>query len=122
MTVVEREVMPEILTEREQRARTLEAAALEIEVRGHAKHALMWNCDEAHPYSPGTIKGSVCVLGAIGCAFGWNDDGTFPADDAGNAYGNGLTYAVAFNNADETTPEQVPFLLRWRAEEIRDGL
>lgn len=119
MSVVEREVREEteVLTEREQRARTLEAAALEIEVRGHAKYSLMW---PGHDDSYGNVAGSVCLIGGIFCAKGWDGDHSrYPQGAMG--FGAAIGTAVAFNNAPETTPADVTFLLRWRAEEIRDG-
>jgi len=110
MTVVEREVTPEVLTECEQRARTLEAAALEIEVRG-------W-----HKGLPFNEAGSVCLVGAVGFASGmtiedsgWylNSELTWPTSDCSLLYD--------FND-NAKSADEVTFLLRWRAEEIRDGL
>jgi hypothetical protein len=118
MTVVEREVAPEILTEREQRARTLEAAALEVEVRGWTQFALQ------------TKTGKVCAMGAVACAQGWIDTGFGSSRGYFDMFGPrredrpSVEYErwVEFNNAPERTPDEVTFALRWRAEEIRDGL
>lgn len=115
MSTIERERQAdEVLTEREQRARVLEAAALEIEVRGHAKHVQM------------DAGGRVCLYGALKCARGWDGAGWggafspdwysfFPGGPRGG-------FEVAeWNNAPERTADEVTFLMRWRAEEIRDG-
>lgn len=122
MSIIEREVqvLPQVegpITEREQRARVLEAAALEIEVRGHAKHALMVPSGIGFRYP----EGSVCLAGAIGCAVGWDGNANFPNDSLEVFGFYGISEAVQFNNADERTADEVTFLLRWRAEEIRDG-
>jgi hypothetical protein len=99
--------------ERERGALVLEAAALEIEVRGHAKQRFM---DES---------GAVCAGGALACARGWDGTESFKLWDTllkdRESLFPGYWRVPEFNNATATTPEQVTFLLRWRAEEIRDG-
>ena len=112
MTVVEREVTPEVLTEREQRARTLEAAALEIEVRGWATG--MGRDGE----------GRVCLLGAIALVLGM-EPASWPDCQVSAAFGvnhdEDDIYPEDWNDAPGRTADEVTFLLRWRAEEIRDG-
>jgi hypothetical protein len=116
MTVIERErvvTVTETVTERERAARDLEAAALEIEVRGHAKFALM------------TKDGRVCAVGAYGAANGWDGQKYGCGKYLGGLYGPlGFSPNVSlalFNNAPERTAEEVTFAFRWRAQEIRDG-
>lgn len=113
MSVIEREQV-EVeapITEREQRARTLEGAALEIDVRGWTR---FW------PMNP---EGQVCLLGSIGCALGWDGD---DSDGAGlpwqKTFGPDWIHAVTYNDDDAESAEDVKFILRWRAAEIRDGL
>lgn len=104
---VEREV--EVLTEREERARTLEGAALEIEVRG-------W-CQGRRQ----NAAGEVCGVGAIHHALGvdWN---TASYDQALNVWGGPRHIDIAtFNDNHAESADEVTFLLRWRAEEVRDG-
>jgi hypothetical protein len=118
MSVVERVLVPEVVTESERRARILEAAALEIEVRGWAQG---WCC---------APEGQVCLGGAIlaaegrelalstitiGCA------GADAWDAIETAFGKGGPDATAFNDHTANTADEVTFLLRWRAQEIRDG-
>lgn len=122
MSIIEREgqVVPEVhgpITEREHRARTLEAAALEIEVRG-------WNrgefCDAG---------GAVCVLGGVLFALGLDpkprefDWGTLEV--AARAWGfsskRGDFDPMQWNDHKARDAADATFLLRWRAEEIRDG-
>jgi hypothetical protein len=123
MAIVEYEVETEVLTEREQRARTLEAAALEIEVRGWGRGMLM------------AVDGSVCINGAIGLAtviphdaqggsshsldhshrMGYHDVGR-------KTWGRSYNYErLAYFNDHLVDSAEATFLLRWRAEEIRDG-
>lgn len=98
---------------REERARILEAAALEIEVRGWTQHT---DCDES---------GRVCALGAIAFASGWNGPGSrggigakfFEALDVWPQLGE----PQRFNDAEGRTAEEVTLLLRLRAEEVRRG-
>lgn len=118
MTVIERE---RVVTERERRARVLEAAALEIEVRGHATGDME------------NGGGGVCLAGGVGfCAgetgsrylgwqFGattrvWWGVGGCPLD-----LGNFNETIWRFNDQIAQSADEVTFLLRWRAEEIRDG-
>lgn len=116
MTVVEREV---VVTERERRARVLEAAALEIDVRGWTRRDLI------------ACNGQVCAAGAIGLASGLAEDALEAAD---GAYSHTLTvfdgkprnqlslcWLPSWNDSTARDAEEVKFLLRWRAEEIRDG-
>jgi hypothetical protein len=103
MSVIERE-QQQVGPEREERARVLEAAALEIEVRGWCQRKLV---DDA---------GRVCALWAISKAA--------PEALVGNVWGNDvavLKLVVAFNDDPGRTAGEVTFVLRWRAAEIRDG-
>ena len=115
MTVIEREqtVVEPLVDERERRARVLEAAALEIEVRGWAQGS--------EGAEPGT--GPRCILGGIlnACGYDWrvHDYGT-----AGRVWGaDDVDYfqIYGWNDDPERKPSEVTFALRWRAEEIRDG-
>ena len=118
MAVVEYavEAPVEVLTEEERRARTLEGAALALEVygwcRGKAKND----------------HGEMCAVGALKATLGF--DPMEPMDvpmvdgvtrvwgsDNWSDWINGLP---SFNDA-ASSAEEVTFLLRWRAEEIRDG-
>src|SRR4051812_8981863 len=104
----------EVDTEREQRARTLEAAALEIEVRGWTRGA----------YCCAIEGGAVCAVGAIGFAAGLTAPDSFAAmgsidDAAGHAFGRYLSL-MDFNDSRARDAADVTFVLRWRAEEIRD--
>ena len=124
MTVVEFsapvETPVEVLTERERRARTLEAAALEIEVHGHA------HCCKKP-------DGSMCMGGAILQAMGYEvrTGATFSISVAGlgpergwdvldSIWGNDFQ-SVAWWNDTEATPAEAVARLRSRAAEIRDG-
>lgn len=100
MSVIERE-QQQVDPVREGRARVLEAAALEIEVRGWCQHTLE---DDA---------GRVCAVGAIVKVGPWR----------GGIWGDreGGERVVGFNNARGRTAGEVTFVLRWRAAEIRDG-
>lgn len=109
------EAPAEVLTEREQRARTLEAAALEIEVRGWRRARLT---DE---------NGHVCMAGAIGAALG-ND----PADAANYCHAHKIWFGrdevedfdllhIPRINDTSVRVEQVTYALRNRAAEIREG-
>ena len=116
MAIVEYEAPNQSITEREQRARTLEAAALEIEVHGWA------TCDRRS-------TGEMCANGALWTALGW--DGSLfslrpPLQLAAQAtWGRSYDYIqiAGFNDqlSRSAGPVLAPFLLRWRAEEIRDG-
>ena len=121
MTVVEFsapvETPVEVLTEREQRARTLEAAALEIEYRG-ATHS---SIEDKH--------GRVCLVGAILAAQGM-DMNYDPYQRAGQVWEPGqfaacmMASTAGTHDAALTSPYydyDPAFVLRWRAEEIRDG-
>ena len=123
MTVVEFsapvETPVEVLTEREQRARTLEAAALEIDMRGWAQ-------------TSNVMDGRVCAVGAICFVKDENYDGgcalvdgkrEVPFDLAARIFGGGIDrfHLPLWNDASDRSAEDVTFLLRWRAEEIRDG-
>ena len=124
MTVVEFsapvETPVEVLTEREQRARTLEAAALELEVHGHA------HCCKRP-------DGSMCMGGAILQAMGYEvaPAPTFSRavrdlgpeggwDVLDSIWGNDFE-SVAWWNDTEATPAEAVARLRSRAAEIRDG-
>lgn len=106
---------PEV-TEVERRARILEAAALEIEVRGWAQGV---SCDD---------HGRVCLMGAIdvcrtmemdwfGVASVWDPDWrrAFPHHHDG-----ALMPWALWNDQRERTASEVTHLLRWRAQELRD--
>lgn len=120
MTVTEQERVsaPDIERRdaREERARILEAAALEIEVRG-------WN---QHDYC--TTGGAVCALGAL-CVvvFGHANGQDLSAeewelvDGAFGACHPSADFLWEWNDEDGRTADEVTFLLRWRAQEIRDG-
>lgn len=115
MAIVEYEVETEVLTEREQRARTLEAAALEIEVRGWTRN---YHCDK---------DGRVCVLGALAFASGvnvQNGDLFLTGAEARIDERNRAQFRcdpMEWNDEEAQSGEEAAFLLRWRAEEIRDG-
>ena len=103
----------ETLTEREQRARTLEAAALEIEVNGWAR------CDRRS-------DGAMCVNGAIFTTLGWDGEiwsprWTLAHRNACSVWGRGYRYEDIADFNDRHDAAAATFLLRWRAEEIRDG-
>lgn len=118
--VVEREVV-EIVTERERRASVLEAAALEIEVRGWATGDAM------------ARNGSVCLLGGIACALGEDPKDCVQWPDYAAVFGGPIFQVGMFtrsslddslygwNDNTSRSADEVTFLLRWRAEEIRDG-
>lgn len=118
---VEAPAPAEVLTEREQRARTLEAAALEIEMRGWTKAR---NENAA---------GNVCLVGAIAHAMGLtpislgdmsyhNAYRTWFGGDGSPFPGiGGLLRLPSWNDHVAQSAEEVTFFLRWRAEEIRDG-
>jgi hypothetical protein len=115
MAVVEFEAPVEVLTEREQRARTLEAAALEGDVRGWT-HSVIEADD-----------GQVCLVGAINKAQGY--DGADVYGKARKAWGGATSMPLVAGTHDARIlgaalyeSEYDPaFVLRWRAEEIRDG-
>ncbi len=94
---------------REEAARTCEAAALEIDMRGWTQGATQRD------------DGSVCMIGALRHALGWND---FESGNKGRYLltGNGLScIPVNFNDAPGRTADEVKFVLRLRAAEIRSG-
>ncbi len=111
MTVIEREQ-----TDVEQRARLLEAAALELEVRGWCQQSSQ---DEA---------GRVCAIGALKAAVGIDPAASFGHEDIARVHemwGNTDWYEpelniVEFNDNPDRDPADVAFLLRWRAAEVRD--
>lgn len=119
MTIYEVEAPAEVevLTEAERRARTLEAAALEIEVRG-------WASTTKHPEN-------VCILQGVACAMGlprdyWSSNEVIdvwgPSGENEVKRRNRIAYDVfGFNDSRATSPSDAAFVLRWRAEEIRDG-
>lgn len=130
MTVIERETAPvEVLSDEETRARTLEAAALEIELRGWAQGAYI------------TDRGRVCAVGAIMAAHGATDrhlstgiDDPVDYDDLiahtlGNPWptdpcplgDSASSLLIDYNDSWAERAEDVTFVLRWRAAEIRDG-
>lgn len=116
----------EHITEAERRARVLEAAALEIEVRG-------WH--QGSSLNLGT--GSVCALGAGICALGGDIHdytkrgtwytltgrtwGTSHLEEIVAGHGPAHYALSEWNDMPERTADEVVFLFRWRAEEIRDG-
>lgn len=108
----------EVATDAERRARTLEAAALEIEVRGWAtgpSSVYWWD------------GGAVCMAGGILAAMNKTTIGDYGVADYCSAdrawYGEtrDCMSLWEFNDAAGRTADEVTFLLRWRAEEIRDG-
>lgn len=124
MSIIEREVqVPEVqgpITEREHRARVLEAAALEVEVRGWCRKFAV------------TPEGSVCMVGAVHFAVGGtercaNDGYATLADVWGLKQPHEPLLVSAalklplWNDKDGRTAKEVTDLFRWRAEEIRDG-
>lgn len=113
MSVVERELtqIEAPITEREQRARTLEAAALEIDVRGWMK-GNTWHDQFGE---------RVCMLGAVACAKGLSREDWSQAVTL-KTYGDDSEQAWIWNDESADDAEQVKFVLRWRAAEIRDGL
>lgn len=128
MSTIERErQVTEVLTERERRARTLEAAALEIEVRGWAR------------FSSCNARGEVCgggallfALGAPPCeshftdadmaalnaVWGWRGESL----DSAEVCNKDMLQIAPFNDNVAESAADVTFLLRWRAQELRDGL
>lgn len=121
--VVEREAV-EVVTDAERRARVLEAAALEIEVRGWAQHTAC--------RTTGELCGGGAILAAVGSTptKTWFDDcdmaslaqvwGWTKIDEPDVRDGNAVQIAP-FNDRVAESASDVTFLLRWRAEEIRDG-
>jgi hypothetical protein len=103
----------EEVSERERRARVLEAAALEIEVHGWAKGQF----EDAH--------GAMCLVGAVHHADDCRDARPFARADY-IWWGDWLIHPevelFAFNDTIATSAAEVTFLLRWRAEEVRAGL
>jgi hypothetical protein len=117
VSITEREVQSvpeEVLTEREQRARTLEAGALELEVHGWAQSV---------PYV--AVDGTRCLVGGINAARGAeaNDvQGAYHVFFGGPFYERPMTQTLAgWNDKPGRTAEEVIFVLRLRASEIRDG-
>ncbi len=117
MSVVERERV-EVVTDRERRARVLEAAALEIELRG-------W-CQQTSE----NVWGNVCAVGALKAAIGVDPGFTFTFADIHRIHGiwgsedwylSDDYDIVEFNDCPDTDAQDVTFLIRWRAQEIRDG-
>lgn len=124
MSIVEYEQVQEV-TETEKRARTLEAAALEIEMRGHAK------------YYPCSFSGGVCAGGAVFFALGYEDKTPYEESGFAQTFGlNGTAQAwmilnaawgrdfydvVNYNDLYTTTASDVTTVLRLRAAEIRAG-
>lgn len=103
---------------RNRRASLLDAAALELAVRGWTQGE---PCDE---------EGRVCLMGAIDATlptapmdwravmFTWDPDWRlqWPEQPEG-----GLLPIASWNDDPGRGVGEVQFLLRWRAEEIRDG-
>ncbi len=95
---------------REEAARTCEAAALEIEMRGWTQGAMERE------------DGSVCMIGATIYGLGGLSSNAFR--DArwlltGDPYSHVPT---TFNDSLAKSGAEVAFVLRWRASELRDGL
>jgi hypothetical protein len=112
MTVIEREVVETPITEREERARTLEAAALEIEVNG-------WNDDN------GGHDGRLCILEAIAKASG-EHPGLWASPEVTAAFTGSYSdfdceRLWRWNDRACRGGADAALVLRWRAEEIRDG-
>ncbi len=113
VTVVEREQ-----TAVETRARLLEAAALELEVRGWCQQ----NSEDD--------QGRVCAIGALKAAVGIDPAASFGHEDIAcvhEVWGNTDWYEpelniVEFNDSPDRDAADVAFVLRWRAAEVRDGL
>lgn len=118
MSVIEQEqVQVEApITEREQRARTLEAAALEIEVRGHVKGS--------RGMYPREGDGGVCLLGAIKCAMGRERDDDADWIEFAAVWGGGKSdlNLYAWNDHPDTTADQVIERLRSRAAQLRNNV
>lgn len=110
-----------VLSDRERRARVLEAAALEIEVRGWATG------DGECP------TGEVCLIGGIARAIGEEPNACEFWEDYAAQFGGPVFQPskwrcdalddslYGWNDMPGRTADEVTFLLRWRAEEIRDG-
>lgn len=110
----------EVATDAERRARTLEAAALEIEVHGHATFCK-------------STDGRMCIGGAIFQAMGYDvsPGATFTHSVVGLGPDGGWDVLdsiwgdhfqpVAWWNDTEATPTEAIARLRSRAAEIRDG-
>ena len=108
--------LPGEVSEREQRARTLEAAALEIEVRGWAQ---------------GTSRaddGSTCLLGSIAMALGYeigpgglDSQVSRPVVRAWGRFPEDLT-PIQWNDKIARSADEVTMVLRWRADEVRRGV
>lgn len=98
---------------REERARTLEAAALEIEVRGWTQGDY---CDDG---------GAVCMAGALKAAHGLKPHQSISSREwcawGYDDINRHNVHAPTWNDAPERTVAEVLFVLRWRAAEVRDG-
>lgn len=119
MTIVEREQLDVQVDERERRASVLEAAALEIEVRGWTNAG---QCSDD--------AGRVCMMMAINEAgpfehydwFGVIEEWDPLWHDQWPGYGEAaLMPLAAWNDVHARDAADVTFVLRWRAQEIRDG-
>lgn len=115
MTVVEYSEVAVPATEREERARLLEGAALEIEFRGWAQSTLC------------TSDGRVCAAGAIAAAHGGSPYEPEAYDLAHRTWfgfdsedGVDLLKVPRINDQARTV-EEVTLALRSRAAEIREG-
>lgn len=109
MSIIEREREEVQVDERERRASVLEAAALEIEYRG-------W-CQGVY-YDR---QGAVCMEGAISFASGGGMAVCDVYRTFFKSYRHGDPSLAEWNDFGNRTAAEVCFVLRWRAQEIRDG-
>lgn len=97
------------VTELERRARTLEAAALEIEMRG-------W-CQATREKE----DGRVCLVGGIAAGESGNVWMPHAYEFAHSLFPGLDSNPYEWNDVFGRTADDVTFLLRWRAAELRDG-
>ena len=108
MTIVEHEPQVEV-SERERQARVLEAAALELDVRGWSRGAMERD------------DGTVCLVGAMHHALSTRLSESYRMAKwllTGDRFS---TIPIRFNDTLATGAGDVKFVLRWRAAEVRDG-
>lgn len=109
MTIIERERQADVqVDERERRASVLEAAALEIEYRGWCQGVYV------------TDHGALCMESAIIASGGSRVNELFYGRDVYD-----VVYVPDLFEWNDIRPDrtaaEVCFVLRWRAQEIRDG-